>query len=182
MSNRIKVTSESDAPEATKPVLAQLRQALGMVPNVYAVIGNSPGSLQNVLAWGDAISKGGLSKRETEQLNLHISELNGCSYCVSAHSALGARVGLGAEEVAAARNGTGTNPRENALLAFARRVIRTGGSRSGTELAALREAGVTDAEIIDLLAVISLNVFRNAVNIVGQTEIDFPKAARLPTD
>lgn len=182
MSNRIKVTTEATAPDATKPILAQLRQAIGMVPNVYAVIGNSPGSLQSVLAWGDAIGKGGLSKREVEQLNLHISDLNGCSYCVSAHSALGARAGLGAEEVAAARSGAGTNARENALLAFARRVIRTGGSRAGTELVTLREAGVTDAEIIDLLALISLNVFRNAVNIVGQTEIDFPKAPRLPTE
>jgi uncharacterized peroxidase-related enzyme len=153
-----------------------------MVPNAYAVIGNSPGSIQSVLGWGEAIGKGGLSKREVEQLNLHVSELNGCSYCVSAHAALGASVGLSPEEISAARNGTGTNARENALLAFARRVVRTGGARAGTDLAALREAGVTDAEVVDLLAVIALNAFRNAINIVAQTEIDFPKAPRLPSD
>ncbi len=153
-----------------------------MVPNVYATIGHSPGSLQSVLGWGEAIAKGGLKKREVEQLNLHISELNGCSYCVCAHSALGARIGLTADEISAARAGTGSTERESAILAFARRVVRTGGARAGTDLARLREAGVSDAEVIDVLAVVALNAFRNAVNIVGQVEIDFPRASRLPTD
>ena len=91
---RIAPTTEDSAPEATKPILAQLKQAIGMIPNVYATIGHSPGSLASVLAWGDAVGKGGLSKREIEQLNLHVSELNGCGYCVSAHSMLGSRAGL----------------------------------------------------------------------------------------
>jgi uncharacterized peroxidase-related enzyme len=181
MNNRIPVTNETSAPEATKPILAKLKQAVGMVPNVYATIGHSPGSLASVLAWGEAITRGALSKSEVEQLNLHISELNGCGYCVSAHSALGARAGLSPEAIQAARSGTGANERENAILAFARRVVRTGGSRAGTDLARLREAGVGDGEVIDILAVVALNVFRNAVNIVAETEIDFPRASRLPT-
>lgn len=181
MSNRIPIPDETNAPAATRPLLAQLKQAIGMVPNVYATIGHSPGSLASVLAWGEAVGKGALSKREVEQLNLHISELNGCGYCVSAHSALGARVGLSQEDIEDSRSGRGTNERENAILAFARRVVRTGGSRAGTDLARLREAGVSDAEVIDILAVVALNAFRNAVNIVGETEIDFPKAPRLPS-
>ena len=68
------------------------------------------------------------------------------------------------------------------ILAFARRVVRTGGSRAGTDLARLREAGVSDGEVIDVLAVVALNAFRNAVNIVADAEIDFPKAPRLPSD
>ncbi len=182
MTSRIAVTTEANAPDATKPILTQLKHAVGMVPNVYATIGHSPGSLASVLAWGNAVAKGGLSKREIEQLNLHISELNGCSYCVSAHAVGGTRAGLSAEEVTAARHGAGASERENALLAFARRVVRTGGSRAGTDLARLREAGVADAEVIDVLAVVALNTFRNAVNIVAQTEIDFPRAPRLPSD
>jgi uncharacterized peroxidase-related enzyme len=153
-----------------------------MVPNIYATIGNSPGSLKSVLAWSEAIAGGGLSKREVEQLNLHVSELNGCSYCVSAHAFLGARAGLSAEEVSAARSGRGANGRENALLAFARRVVRTGGSRAGADLARMREAGVSDADIVDVLGVVALNTFRNAVNIVADTTIDFPKAPELPAD
>lgn len=182
MSIRIATTTEKSAPEATKPILAKMKQALGMVPNVYATIGHSPGSLQSVLAWGEAIGTGGLSKREVEMLNLHLSELNGCAYCVSAHTFVGERVGLKPEEIAAARAGTATSARESAILAFARRVLRTGGSRAGTELARLREDGVSDAEVVDIIAVVALNTFRNAVNIVAGTEIDFPKAAHLPSD
>ncbi|MBK8172879.1 MAG: carboxymuconolactone decarboxylase family protein [Sandaracinaceae bacterium] len=181
MTARINATTDTTAPEATKPVLAQLKQAIGMIPNVYATMGHSPGSLVSALAWGEAIGKGTLSKREIEQLNLHVSELNGCAYCVSAHSALGGRVGLKPEEVIAARDGVGSTERENALLAFARRVVRTGGARAGTDLARLREAGVSDAEVIDVLAVVALNAFRNSVSIVSETEIDFPKAPRLPS-
>lgn len=182
MSPRISATTPSNAPEATRPILASLKQAVGMIPNVYATIGHSPGSLKSVLGWGEALATGGLGKRELEQLNLHVSELNGCSYCVSAHGALGARAGLSAQELSLARNGLGANERENALLAFARRVVRTGGARAGTDLARLREAGVSDAEVIDLLAVVALNAFRNAVNIVADSDIDFPRAPRLPTD
>lgn len=181
MSNRIAVTNESNAPEGARRILAGMRAAIGMIPNLYGAIAHSPGSLQSKLAWDDAVSKGGLSKREIEQLNLHISELNGCGYCVSAHAVMGGRAGLSAEDITAARNGVGANERESAVLAFARRVVRTGGARAGTELGRLREAGVSDAEVIDILAIVALKAFTNAVAIVAQTEIDFPKAQRLPS-
>lgn len=181
MTQRIAIATDQTAPTATRPIFARLREVAGMVPNVYGVIGHSPGSLSSVLAWNEALASSGLSAREREQLNLHVSELNGCAYCVSAHAALGARAGLAADQIAGARVGVGGNPREQALLAFARRVVRTGGARAGTELARLREAGVSDAEIIDALAVVALNAFRNAVNLVAETAIDFPRAADLPS-
>lgn len=181
MSNRIPVPTPSDAPEATRPLLAQLERGLGMIPNLFATIGHSPGTLAGFLSWDDALGKGSLARREIEQLNLHVSELNGCSYCISAHHALAGRAGLGAVEIEAARRGMGTNARETALLALARRVVRTGGSSAGTELAALREAGVSDAEIIDVLAIVAHKTFTNAVALVAQTAIDFPKAPRLPS-
>jgi uncharacterized peroxidase-related enzyme len=179
--SRLSISTEQSAPEPSRPVLSQLKQALGMVPNVYAAIASSPGALVSLRAWSEALARSGLSKREIELISLHVSELNGCGYCVSAHSALGARLGVTAAELSAARTGTGTSPRENALLALARRVVRTGGARAGGELARLREAGVTDAEIIDVLAVVALNGFRNAVSVVGELEIDFPRADHLPS-
>jgi uncharacterized peroxidase-related enzyme len=152
-----------------------------MVPNVYAIIGHSPGALEHVLGWSQALGTSGLSARELELLNLHISELNGCPYCVSAHATVGARVGLSPQQIEQARAGVGEGERENALLAFVRRVVRTGGGTAGTELARLREVGATDALVVDVLAVVALNAFRNAVNIVAQSEVDFPKAPRTPS-
>lgn len=180
MTARIHPTTSTNTPEATKPLLAQLKASLGMVPVLYATIGHSPGTLQAYLAWGTAIGNGPLSKREIELLNIHVSELNGCGYCLAAHALVGANVGLSESDIEAARSGTGTNAREAALLALARRVVRTGGAGSGADLARAREAGLSDAQIVDALAVVAIRSFTNAVAIVAQTEIDFPKVPRMP--
>jgi alkylhydroperoxidase family enzyme len=82
---------------------------------------------------------------------------------------------------ATARDGHGQNAREDALLGLVRRVVRTGGAGTGTELAALREAGVSDREVVEVLAHVALKAFTNAVALVAQTEIDFPKQPRLPS-
>lgn len=183
MTAKIAPTTAASAPEATKPLLGALKQALGMVPELYATIGHSPGALGSLLAWDKALSAAGnLSQRELEQLNLHVSELNACGYCLAAHQALGKRAGLSSEEIDQARLGLGATPRENALLALARRVVRTGGSRAGTEVAAAREAGVADAAIVDALAVVALKTFTNAVALVAGTNIDFPRAPRTPAE
>lgn len=182
MSARIEPTTPENAPEATRPLLAQMKQAFGMIPQLYATIGHSPASLQGVLAWDAGLGKGALSKRELEQLHLHVSELNGCGYCIAAHSAVARGAGLSTEEIEAARAGSGANPRENALLGLARRVVRTGGAHTGSELAQAREAGVSDAAIVDAIAVVALKTFTNAVALVAQTTIDFPKVKRMPAD
>jgi alkylhydroperoxidase family enzyme len=100
---------------------------------------------------------------------------------VSAHAALGKRAGLSPDDIARARRGDGASPRERAILDLARRVVRTGGAGAGTELALAREHGLGDREIVEVLAHVALKAFTNAVAIVAQTDIDFPKAPHLPT-
>jgi uncharacterized peroxidase-related enzyme len=183
MTAKLVPTTAVTAPEATRPLLAALKQGLGMVPNLYATIGHSSGTLASLLAWDRALTDAGnLSKRELEQLNLHISELNGCGYCLAAHTALGKLAGLSPEEIDQARLGMAATPREQALLALARRVVRTGGGRTGTEFAAAKEAGISDAAIIDVIAVVALKTFTNAVALVANTDIDFPRTARMPSE
>lgn len=86
MATRIAPVTITDAPDASRPMLESLKEALGSVPNLYATIARSPAALQGVLALQDALARGALSRREVEVLNLHVSELNGCGYCVSAHT------------------------------------------------------------------------------------------------
>lgn len=150
------------------------------LPALFRTIGHSPAALAQLLAWDAALGKGALSRRDKELLELHVSELNGCAYCVSAHAAIAGGAGLTAAEIAAARRGAGANARENALLALARRVVRTGGGGAGGELARARAAGLSDAAIVDALAIVALKVFTNAVAQVAGTELDFPAAPDLP--
>jgi len=182
MTLRIPPVTFDNAPEASKPLLAGIQQAFGKVPELFATIGHSPVVLDSLLAWDHAMTHSSLSLREIELLNLHISELNGCGYCLAAHEAFAKHKGLSLRDLERARNGLGADAREDALLALARRVVRTGGSRAGGEVAQAREAGVSDATIIDVLAMVALKTFTNAVALVAQTRVDFPKAPRSPQD
>ncbi len=107
-------------------------------------------------------------------------ELNGCGYCVSAHGTLGKLAGMSPDDIEAARTGRGANAREQAILALIRRVVRTGGAGAGTDLARAREAGLSEAEVMEVLAHMALKTFTNAVSLVAQVDIDFPKQPRLP--
>lgn len=178
---RILPTTLDTAPADTRPLLEGLKKTLGSVPALFATIGHSPPALESLLHAMTALSHGALSAREIELVNLATSELNGCAYCVSAHGALGKMAGVDAEAIAAAREATATNPREHAMLRLVARVVRTGGAGTGTELAHAREAGLSDAAIVEVLAHVALKTFTNAVALVAQTEIDFPKQPRLPS-
>lgn len=177
---RIPTVQAATPPDKVRPLFESLKQKLGTVPNLFATIGQSPEALQALLDATDTLSRGALSPREVELVNLLTSELNGCGYCVSAHGALGKLAGLSPDEIDAARSGRGANAREQAMLALVRRVVRTGGAGAGTDLARAREAELSDGEVIEVLAHVALKTFTNAVAILAQTEIDFPKQARLP--
>lgn len=177
---RIQPTTIESAPEATRPMLEALKKNLGMTPNLFATIGHSPQALGMLLSAMDTLGKGNLSAREVEAINLHASELNGCGYCVSAHAGLGRRAGLSPDDIGAVRSGRGGNAREQAILDLVQRVVRTGGLGAGRELARSREAGLSDGEVVEVLAHVALKAFTNAVALVAQTEIDFPRAPGLP--
>jgi len=180
MTARIAPVTRETAPADTRPFLDKLSGAFGKVPNLFATMGHSPAALGSYLALVDTLGKGTLTAREIELINLCVSELNGCAYCVSAHAALAAKHGLAKAEIAAARAGEATSAREGALLALARRVVRTGGAGAGGELARAREAGISDAAIVEVLAHVASKTFTNALAQVAATEIDFPRAPNLP--
>ncbi len=170
-------------PEQTTGKSAELLQAvrdkMGMVPNITRVMANSPAALESYLAQSGALDGSSLSKREKEQIALSVAEDNDCDYCRAAHSAVGKMVGLSELEIRDARLGTGTSTRENAILTLSREVLRERGAVSDATLARVREAGLTDGEIAEVVAVVSLNVYTNYINRLAQTKVDFPAAAPL---
>lgn len=182
MPARIPPVTLASAPDEAKPILEGIKKAIGMVPNLYATLGHSPAALRGYLALSESLQAGKLSAREAELLALHVSELNGCSYCLSAHTALAARAGASPEDAAAAREGQSQIRREQAILALGRRIVRTGGARAGRELAEAREAGLTDGEVLEVVAHVAARALTNAAAILAETEIDFPKAPRLPSN
>ncbi len=180
MTVRIAPQTHDRASESVQKLFQGLKSAFGRIPGLFATIGQSGPALEGYLAFSTSLGKSTLSPREREQINLLVSDLNGCGYCLSAHTALAEMIHLKAESILDARHAVGANQREQAILDFTRKVVRTGGSGTQAELARAKEAGVSDAEIIDIIAYISSKHFTNAVAIVAGTEIDFPKAPLLP--
>jgi uncharacterized peroxidase-related enzyme len=161
----------------TAKALAAVKAKLGSVPNMFATLAHSPGALHFYLQGADGLGKGSFTARQRELIALAVADANACGYCLAAHTAIGGLVGLKADEMTAAQEGRSGNPRDAALVALARRIVATRGNLEAGDLSAARAAGLTDADILETIAVVALNVFTNYVNHIAGTEVDFPAVA-----
>lgn len=176
--SRISIPTVEQSLEATKPLLAAVQQQLGVVPNLMKLVGHSPAALEGYLALNGALNKGKLDGALRERIALAIAEYNGCDYCLSAHTYLGLHVAkLSEADIAAARDHQSSDAKTAAALRFAFRVAADRGRVSDADLAALKAAGFDEAEVIEIVLVVALNVLTNYVNNVAQTTIDFPKVS-----
>ena len=177
--SRINQIATETASDRARPLLDAVKNKLGLVPNMMRAMANSPAVLDGYLQLSGALSKGTLSARAREQLSLAVAQANGCDYCLAAHSTIGKMVGLTAEQVRDSRLGTAVDPKADALIRFALEVVRTRGRVSDEALAEVREAGIDDGVIAEIVAHVALDVFTNYFNNVTQTDVDFPKAPEL---
>ena len=114
-----------------------------------------------------------------EQIALAVAQVNGCDYCLAAHSAIGRMVGLTADQIRDSRLGTAVDPRADALIRFALKVVDARGGVADTDLEAVRRAGFDDAAIVEVVANVALHVFTNYFNRLAGTDLDFPAAPAL---
>jgi uncharacterized peroxidase-related enzyme len=116
-----------------------------------------------------------LDVKTRERIALAVAQVNGCDYCLSAHSYLGLNLAkIDAMEIALNRKGASSDAKANAAVAFAAKVVQSRGKIGDADLQAVRSAGFTDVQVVEIIALVAENVFTNFVDIVAQTEIDFP--------
>lgn len=157
-----------------RALLDGVQQSLGVTPNLYRTVAQSPAALEGVLGLTKALAAGRLGARVREQLALAVAQANACDYCLSAHTTLGKGVKLSDEELALAREGRSSDPRADAALRFAAVVLARRGSIDDADIAEARRAGLDDGQLVEIVAHVALNVFTNYFNKVADTEIDFP--------
>ena len=174
--SRITIPASIEAsPEASQPLLRAVEKQLGAVPNLFRLAGVSPTALEGYLGLFGALGKGRLSAATRERVALAVAEFNGCNYCLSAHTYLGAKLAkLDAVEIAANRAGHSNDAKADAAVRFALEVANRRGRVSSDDLRAVRDAGYDDAQIIEIVQHVALNVWTNYLNEVAQTDIDFP--------
>jgi uncharacterized peroxidase-related enzyme len=172
--SRLAIPDRDDVPEASKPILDAVRKQLGAVPNMFRLLAQSPGALQGFTANNGALTKT-LDVKMRERIALAVAQLNGCDYCVSAHSYLGLNLAkISPEEVALNRQGKSSDAKSNAAVSFAAKVVRERGHISEADVKSVRDAGFSDGQIVEILAVTAENIFTNLLNVVADTDIDFP--------
>jgi uncharacterized peroxidase-related enzyme len=165
----------SDAPTASQPLLEAVEKQLGVVPNLFRLVSTSPAALQGYLGLSGALSKGALPAATGERIALAVAEINGCGYCLSAHTYLGKNLAkLDDAEITANRNGASNDPKADAAVRFAAKVARERGHVSDDDVRAVKLAGYDDAEVIEIVLHVALNTWTNYINEVAKTDIDFP--------
>lgn len=173
------ITLEKANPEV-KGLLEGVQKKLGKLPNIFQNLGNSPTVLKAYLDLSGAAGSTSFSPALREQIALVVGQANHCNYCLSAHSAIGKASGLTDEQITQARKGHASGSKEEALLQFAKAVVEKKGEMSAAEVEALKKAGVSDKELVELILLISMNIFTNYFNHITDPVVDFPAVSKTP--
>ncbi len=157
-----------------KALLDGVQKALGMAPNLVRTLANSPAALEAHLGFGKALGGGSLGVKLREQINLAVSNANGCRYCTSAHTAIGRQLGLDDTELARNRRGLSDDPKVETALKLALAIVAECGWVSDDDIERVRRAGYSDGEIIEILAAVAQVTFMNYLDHIAEIEVDFP--------
>lgn len=157
--------------------LAGARKLFGGTPNLITTAANAPAAVGAMVAFFAHLAKASLGPKVGEQIAIAVAQANACGYCLSAHTAVGAMHGVSPAALAAARRAQSPDPRTAAILTLAVAINESRGHIDDRTLTEARAAGLSDAEIVEVVAHVALNVFTNYLNNVAETTIDFPEVA-----
>lgn len=175
--SRLTVIDFNNANAEQKTLLDAIHNQLGMVPNFLKVFANSPAALKAFLGLFGVANEGALEPQTRERIALALAQQNSCQYCLSAHTALGANAGLTGDEMAANRAGSSQDAKAAVAVKLARSLVEHKGDITTAELSEARDAGYSDAEIVEIITHVGLNVLTNILGKASRVEIDFPKIA-----
>jgi uncharacterized peroxidase-related enzyme len=167
--NRIPLIDRANTSADRKALLDQIHGAFGTTPNMFRAVANSPAALQSMWSSFGALGAGTLGAKLGEQIAVAVADRNACEYCLAAHTVLGKKAGASAEEMAAAQAGQASDPKAQAALRFALKVVN-----ERADIQSLRAAGFSDEAVVEILAHVALNLFTNYVNVAFAVPVDFP--------
>jgi len=172
---RLNALNPDQATGKTKELFIAIEGKLGMVPNMMRTMGNSSAFLEGYLNLSAALGNGTLGAKKGELIALAVAESNTCDYCLSAHTYIGANlVKIDAESLNAARSGNSTDAKTDAILKFAKTVVAKRGLVNDEDVRTVKQAGVTEGEVGEIIGHVALNVLTNYFNNTAKTDIDFP--------
>jgi AhpD family alkylhydroperoxidase len=170
----------NSAPEASRPLLAQVEQAFGLIPNLAGAMANSPEMLKGFLGLFQQVHSGTFTEPEIQVVLLTNAVTNACAWAVAFHTMLALQQGVTPDDVAAIRDGgTPTGARLGALSRLARRLIETRGHVSEAELAGFVAAGFTRPQSLEIVGISAASTITNYIGTIAHLPLeDFLQAHR----
>ena len=161
----------------TKALFDAVQAKMGRVPNMMRTMGNSPALLEGYLSFSTSLGNNSLGAKLREQLALTVAEANCCDYCLAAHSFVAENmVHLSPETIEASRTLRPIDAKTDAALIFARQLVAQRGQVSDEDVAAVRAAGFSEAQVGEIVGQVALSIFTNYFNNTAGTTRDFPAA------
>ncbi|MFO8081509.1 MAG: carboxymuconolactone decarboxylase family protein [Armatimonadota bacterium] len=176
---RLNEVQPEEASGHVKQIYDAAENEFGSVPNLFKGLANSPVGLRAYTQLGKIIDTGDLSVTQQSIVRLVVSQFNGCDYCVGAHTMECREHGMTEAETLQIRRGESDDPERAALIDFTLCVVETKGFVDDEDLAAFRDAGYTDGNVVEVLTIIAQKTLSNYFNHVHGTELDFPAAPEL---
>ena len=172
---RVPLIDRNSASGDTRTVLDQVHAAFGVTPHMFRATANSSAALKAMWGFFGALGGGTLPATLGEQIAVAVADRNACHYCLAAHTALGRKAGATADEMAAAQAGESRDPRTAAALRFALQLVEGRGQVTAGQVQALRDAGFSDTEVVEVIAHVALNLFTNYLNVALDVPVDFQR-------
>ncbi|AVX04993.1 hypothetical protein MXMO3_02481 [Maritalea myrionectae] len=163
----------STAPEASKPLLEKAKTIYGFVPNLLGTMAEAPEILEGYMTLSGIFDKADFSETERQIILMTNNRLNGCAYCMAAHTSISQMAKVPAEIIGALRTNTPiADAKLEALRTFAGVINESRGWPSDAEVEAFLTAGYTRRHILDVILGTSLKVMSNYTNHIAETDID----------
>lgn len=168
--------------EGNQQIFDVLKQKVGMVPNLYATTANSDVALGAILGLGEALGKGTFTNKEIEAIALAVGQVNGCEYCLAAHTAIGKMNGFSEDQTLQLRTGNIQDEKLRALTQLAKELTENRGRASQEFVVNFLNVGYSRAALVELVGFVALNTFTNYLNNTANTTVDFPAAPELAVE
>ena len=158
----------------SQELLASVKKMLGSTPNIFTTMAHSSATLGFFVGALGVMGNSKLSGSLREQIAVAVAGANSCDYCASAHTALGKMNKVSEQELAANLQAKSSDAKIQAALTFARKIVALRGHVTDADVTAIRVAGFSESEVVDIVTVVGINIFTNYFNHVAGTAVDFP--------
>jgi uncharacterized peroxidase-related enzyme len=171
--NPFSLHTTDTAPQASQPLLAAASRAYGFLPNLLRGMATSPALLEGYMTLAGIFNKTDLTETERQVILMTSNRLNGCVYCMAAHTAISSGAGVPSDVVSALRDGTAiADARLEALRLFTVKIVESRGWPTADDVQRLLAAGYSAQTMLEVILGTSLKVMSNYTNHVVQTPLD----------